>query len=183
MGQIKNEDFREVILKEVARHLEDAETSKLSHFFAAQRFETLHRYYIGLPTTIAALLLSWLVAQKSLAVNEDLLFAIKIILSLIVAVSTGISTFLNFNGFAAQHRKAALRYQEVWRKCKNWDTDFPDDTDLSLAKSRVQEYRDSMTNINQESPQIPRWAWKSVEKQIKEGSTNYDIEKTGNERH
>lgn len=182
MGQIDNEQFREIILKEVGRHLEDSETSKLSHFYAAQRYERIHKYYIGLPTTIAALLLSWLVAQKSISANQDLLFAIKIILSLVVAVSTGVSTFLNFNASAAQHRKAALRYQEVWRRCKNWDTDFPDDTKLDLAKKTVQDYRETMTNINQESPQIPRWAWKSVDRQVSEGSTNYEIEKTSNDR-
>lgn len=177
MATIDNSLYREIIKVEVQRHLQDAEVSKLSHFDAAARYERLHKFYIGLPTTVAALLLSWLVAQRDLPEeNLQILFGIKISLSLVVAVSTGVSTFLNYNELAAQHRKAALKYQEVWRNCKNWETDFPDDTDLMNAKTTVQNYRNEMTSINQESPQIPKWAWKSVSKQIKEGSTKYNNE-------
>ena len=177
MATIDDLEYSKLIKVEVDRHLEDAETSKLSHFFAAARYEKLHKFYIGLPTTVAALLLSWLVAQKDLPQeNSQLIFGLKIILSLIVAISSGVSTFLNYNELASQHRKAALKYQDVWRKCKNWQTDFPDDTDLINAKTSVQVYRSEMTSINQESPQIPKWAWKSVDKQKKEGSTSYDNE-------
>lgn len=169
-----NKDYELIIKQEVARHLEDSEISKLSHFFAASRYETVHKYYIGLPTTIAALLLSWLVAQKEIdSEGVSWIFTLKITLSLIVAISTGISTFLNFNELASQHRKAALRYQDIWRKCKNWETDFPDENDLPSAKQLIQSYRNEMTTINQDSPQIPKWAWKSVDKQIKDGSTKY----------
>jgi hypothetical protein len=169
--------YSKVISAEISRHLEDSEISKLSHFFVAARYERIHKFYIGLPTTIAALLLSWLVAQKDLPDDNHLIiFTIKITLGLVVAVSTGISTFLNYNELASQHRKAALKYQDIWRKCKNWHTDFPDDTDLVNAKKIAQAYRSLMTSINQESPQIPRWAWKSVDKQRKEGSTRYDNE-------
>lgn len=169
-----NKDYELIIKQEVARHLEDSETSKLAHFFAASRYETAHKYYIGLPTTIAALLLSWLVAQKEIdSQGVPWIFALKITLGLIVAISTGISTFLNFNELASQHRKAALRYQDIWRKCKNWETDFPDENDLQSAKKVIQSYRNEMTTINQDSPQIPKWAWKSVHKQIQDGSTKY----------
>lgn len=178
MATIDTLTYSGVIKTEVLRHLEDSETSKLSHFYAAARYEKLHKFYIGLPTTIAALLLSWLVAQNDLSGDDyKIIFGLKICLSLIVAISSGVSTFLNFNELAAHHRKAALKYQDIWRKCKNWETDFPDDTDLSKAKTVVQIYRTEMTNINQVSPQIPKWAWKSVAQQEKEGSTTYDVER------
>ena len=113
--------YYSTICKEIQRHLEDSEISKLSHFYAASRYEKLHKYYIGLPTTIAALLLAWLVTQKDLPDNSSqFIFSIKIILSLIVAISTGVSTFLNYNELASKHRQSALKYQDVWRKCKNW---------------------------------------------------------------
>lgn len=174
---MENKDYENIIKKEVARHLEDSGISKLSHFFAAERFEIIHKYYIGLPTTVAALLLSWLVAQKDLETGgNSWIFPIKITLSLIVAISTGISTFLNFNELASQHRKSALRYQDIWRKCKNWETDFPDETDLVSAKKIIRSYRKDMTEINQESPQIPKWAYNSVNKQMKAGSISYNNE-------
>ena len=179
MTAIETSSYSALIKNEVNRHLEDAETSKLSHFYAAAKYENLHKFWIGLPTTVAALLLSWLVAQGEGDITSEyskVIFGLKICLSLIVAISSGVSTFLNFNELASQHRKAALNYQEVWRNCKNWETDFPDDTDIVNAKILVQTYRNRMTAINQESPQIPKWAWKSVDKQIKEGSTTYDVE-------
>lgn len=167
-----------ILYEEVARHLEDSETSKLSHFNVAEVYERRHKYWLGLPTTIAALLLAWLVSQKDLSDGSvQYIFILKITLSFVVAISSGVSTFLNFNEQAGQHRKAALKYQDLWRKCKNWKTDFPDSSENQKAKSTVQEYRNIITNINQESPQIPKWAWKSVAKQQKEGSTEYVIDK------
>jgi hypothetical protein len=167
------EAFYKIIQTEIYRHLEDSEISKLCHFYAAERLERIHRYYLGLPTTIAALLLSWLVAQKDLAFPFET--AAKISLSLVVTIITGINTFLNLNELASSHRKAALRYQDIWRKCKNWQTDFYEDSNLEQAKSSAQSYRAELTAINQQSPQIPKWAYKNAFKQRISGSTTYDI--------
>jgi hypothetical protein len=169
-----HEAYYKIIQTEIYRHLEDSEISKLCHFYAAEKLEKIHRYYLGLPITIAALLLSWLVAQRDLSFSFEM--AAKISLSLIVTIATGINTFLNLNELASAHRKAALRYQDIWRKCKNWNTDFPDDSNLEQAKSSAQAYRAELTAINQQSPQIPKWAYKNASKQRLTGSTTYDLE-------
>jgi hypothetical protein len=165
----------EIINDEVSRHLQDAEISFLSHFVIASRFEKRHKWLIGLPATILAILLSWLVSQNNIE-HETLKLIISVltpILGLIVAILSGIGTFLNLNQSATQHRKAAHRYKEIHRRCKNWKTDFPDSTTNSNAKLKVQEYRDELISINQEAPDITKWAWKSVKKQKEEGSTTY----------
>jgi hypothetical protein len=42
------------------------------------------------------------------------------------------------------------------------------------AVQTVQGYRQRLNEINRDSPQIPKWAWKSVRTQRLEGSTQYE---------
>lgn len=175
MGQIKTEEHYEIICSEIARHLEDAETSKLAHFDAASTFEQWNKFILGLPATIAATVLAWIVNRDSTgnSTTEAWLNMLKVVLSIMVPALSATITFLNLNDIATNHRAAAQRYSELLRKCKNWETDFPDDTNNEKAKEMVQKYREEITSINKESPQIPKWAWKSVREQKREGSTTY----------
>lgn len=178
MPQISDGKLYELICEEIERHLEDSEVSKLAHFHAAAIYEKRNKYFLGLPATLSALLLSWFVSQDVANKNIEPLSAnVKLILSLIVSLLSGLVTFLNFNEIASKHRVAAQRYQQIWRKCKNWHTDFPDDTKNEDARKMAQQYREELNEINLESPQIPKWAWKSTQKQQNEGSTKYEKEK------
>lgn len=178
MGQINSEGHYEIICLEITRHLEDAETSKLAHFDAASSFEKWNKFILGLPATLAATVLACIVNRdsKGTSTMEAWLNMLKIVLSIIVPALSASITFLNLNDIATNHRTAAQRYSELSRKCKNWKTDFPDDTNNEKAKEMVQKYREEIISINKESPQIPKWAWKSVSKQKREGSTTYDNE-------
>ena len=174
----------DIAYEEILRHLEDTETSKLAHFYAASVYEKRHRFFIGLPATFFAILLTWLLTSpiENLFPQSMLTFlkdTLPIILSLIVAILSALSTWLNFNDLAIRHRMAAQNYQSLWRNCKNWKTDFPDASTIKEAIQVVKQYRDRLNEINRNSPQIPKWAWKSVRKQQKEGSTSYKINKMG----
>lgn len=177
MAKIFDEDYYEIINSEVERHLEDAEVSKLAHFYAARIYEKRNKYYLGLPATLSAVVLSWLVSQNSTDEDtKEIMATIKLGLGLLVAILSGLVTFLNLNEVASKHRAAAQKYHQLWRKCKNWRTDFPDDTTNEKAKETVQKYRESLKEINNDSPQIPKWAWKNTQKQQDEGSTKYEID-------
>ena len=178
MAQINTEGHYEIICSEIARHLEDSETSKLAHFGAASTFEKWNKFILGLPATIAATVLAWIVNRDSTgnSTTEAWLNMIKIVLSIIVPALSATITFLNLNDTATNHRAAAQRYSELLRKCKNWKTDFPDDTNNEKARETAQKYREEIISINKESPQIPKWAWKSVGEQKQEGSTTYNNE-------
>lgn len=178
MAKIDDKEYFELINQEVKRHLEDSEVSKLAHFYAASTYENRNKYFLGLPATLSAMILSWLVSQDVANENVAEVSAnIKLILSLVVSILSGLVTFLNFNDVASKHRTAAQRYHQLWRKCKNWKTDFPDDTTNEKAKETIQKYREDLNEINNESPQIPKWAWKNTQKQQDEGSTDYVEEK------
>jgi len=99
------------------------------------------------------------------------------LLALVVTILTSLDLFLGFKGLAAAaHRNAALSYQEVWRHCKNWRTDFPDEAQADEAAQAAKQYRDRLNSINRNSPQLPKWAWKSVGRQRAEGSVSYTME-------
>jgi hypothetical protein len=168
---------------EVHRHLEDTETSKLAHWDAAAVYERRHKLFIGLPALVLSLLLTWLLSSDTknlLSASPDakgFANSIPVVLSLVVSVLSGLSAFLNFNELASKHRASAENLNALWRDCKNWDTDYPDVSTCEKAVEAVQLYRKRLNEINRDSPQIPKWAWKSVQKQRAEGSTEYAAEK------
>lgn len=167
------------IKEEAARHLEDTETSKLAHWNAAAVYEKRHKFYIGLPALLLSVFLTWILsgdAKALLGKNEYFSWVpttLPIILSLIVSVLSGLGAFLNFNELAMKHRSAAENLNALWRDCKNWDTDFPNCLECEKAMQTVQGYRKRLNEINRDAPQIPKWAWKSVQQQRDEGSTTY----------
>lgn len=167
---------------EVLRHLEDTETSKLAHWDAAAVYGRRHKYYIGLPALVMSLVLSWMLSSEAKTTLMDtgwvgqVVRSVPVVLSLLVSVLTGLGAFLNFNELAGKHRRAAENLSALWRDCKNWDTDFPDSSTCENAVLAVQGYRKRLNEINRESPQIPHWAWISVQRQREAGSTTYTVE-------
>lgn len=167
------------VTEEVQRHLEDTESSKLGHWYAARIYERFHKLYLGLPATLLSIMLAWLISSQAKAALPSggagyaLLIQVPVFLSLVVSLLSGLTAFLNLNETAARHRNAAESLHSLWRDCKNWGTDFPDRSQCEAAVKRVQLYRQRLNEINRDAPQIPRWAWKSVQKQREEGSVSY----------
>ncbi len=170
------------VLKEIQRHLEDSETSKLAHWNAEVVYRKRHMFFIGLPATILSIILTWILSSdfQQLANSYPFFKAIAqhipVFIGLIISLLSGLGTFLNFTELATKHRTAAENLHSLWRDCKNWETDFPDDSLCEKAVQAAQQYRKRLNDINRDAPPIPKWAWKSVEPQKKEGSTSYKIE-------
>lgn len=176
---LHNETHFKSVKSEVLRHLEDSETSKLAHWHAAAVYEKRHKIYIGLPATILSIFLTWLLSADFQALAQDsesvksFVKSIPVFISLIVSVLSGLAAFLNYSELAIRHRTAAENLNVLWRDCRNWDTDFPDDANYQQAVQTVQSYRQRLNDVNRDAPQIPKWAWKSVRSQRREGSTTY----------
>ena len=167
---------------EIQRHLEDTEISKLAHWDAAAVYGKRHSVFIGLPATILSILLTWILSSdfRQLALDSAILKAfadhVPVFIGLVVSLLSGLGTFLNFNELAIKHRTAAENLHSLWRDCKNWETDFPDESLCEKAVHAAQQYRKRLNDINRDAPQIPKWAWKSVKQQREEGSTLYKVE-------
>lgn len=178
---VSDKNYYNIACEEVQRHLEDCEVSKLAHFDAAQRFEERHRYWLGVPATVLSIALTWLLTSpiERMIAGETGLFvktSLPIWISLFVSILTTLSAFLNFNDLSVRHRSAAHKYHALWRQCKNWQTDFPNELFVKEAVQMARQYRERLNEINNDAPQIPRWAWKSVRKQRLEGSTSYRVD-------
>lgn len=176
-----NKDTYQEVTREFQRHIEDTETSKLAHFYAAEQYEKRHRILLGIPATSFAILLTWLLTSplETLFSPTTALFlknSFSVLLSLLVAILSALSALLNYNDLAIRHRTAAQKYHALWRKCINWRTDFPSESEAFDATKTAKLYRERLNEINHDSPQIPKWAWKSVSAQQKEGSTSYNFE-------
>lgn len=172
----------ESVCLEVMRHLEDTETSKLGHWYAAEVYEKYNKYLIGIPATLFSIILTWLVSsQAKSSVGNELVLGIsslhlQVVLSLVVSILSGLSAFLNLNELAARHRTAAENLNALSRDCRNWNTDFPDSSLCIDAVKCVQSYRQRLNEINRDAPQIPKWAWENTKKQKSEGSVSYNFE-------
>lgn len=162
---------------EIDRHLEDAEVSKLGHWHAAAVLESRHRWLIAVPTVVLSALLTWLLMMPDgIFASASSIKLAKItppFIALLVTLVAGLDLMLGLKNLVASHRNAALSYQEVWRHCKNWSTDYPDYHSAEKAAQSAREYRDRLNSINRNSPQLPKWAWRSVSEQRAEGSVSY----------
>jgi hypothetical protein len=165
--------FKKVCL-EIERHLIDTETSKLGHWQSARVYAAINRYVIGVPATVLSILLTWLLADGT---KTAILFDVKlpVILSLLVSILSGLGAFLSLSDLSTRHRTAAENLHSLWRDCTNWETDYPDASACEKAVQTAQSYRSRLNEINKDSPQIPKWAWKSVVRQRAEGSVSYDL--------
>ncbi len=176
------EHFDKVCI-EIQRHLEDSEISKLAHWNAAEVYGRRHMVFIGLPATVLSIVLTWLLSsdfQNITSLSPELKFIatkVPVFIGLIVSLLSGLGTFLNYNELAAKHRASAENLHSLWRDCRNWETDFPDESLCEKAVQTAQQYRNRLNEINRDAPQIPRWAWKSIKKQKDEGSTTYQSDR------
>lgn len=158
------------ISDEFERHLVDCHDSKRAHFDLADYFyekATLVRYAqsFGL-----VMITAWLLTTQYegfLPQNHPVVKATPMVLAIIVAVLTILEHVLQFKEKAIAHEQAAKRYHTLWRTCKNWQTDFPDETSVEQARIAVQKYREQLNDINRDSPHLSSLLWKKIEKMRK----------------
>jgi hypothetical protein len=176
-------DHYDLASVEFERHGEDSETSKLAHFYAAGAYERRALLFMQIPPTVLAVILTCLLTSdlnKFFDPNmvKILKEPVPVVLGLLIAIWSAVGAVLNYNQLAERHRTAAQKYQTLTRRCKNWKTDFPDESFATGARAEAKQCRDRLSEINAESPQIPKWAWKSVKKQREEGSTAYKADQS-----
>jgi hypothetical protein len=167
------------VKQEIARHREDTEISKLGHWRAADVYERRHKRWFGIPATVLSLLLAGMLTSEVKALFaeqtglQSLLVVVPVVFSLVVSLLTGLGAFLNLSELASKHRATAENLNALWRDCKNWDTDFPDQTCCEKAVQTAQSYRKRLNEINRDSPQIPKWAYRGAQRMRAQGSTTY----------
>ena len=174
-----NDTLYEQIEHEFQRHLTDCHDSKRAHFDLADYYyeRAIRVYYVqsfGL-----AMIVAWLLSTQFkgfLPLSHPLVTAMPTVLAIIVSVLTIAEHVFRFKEKALTHEHAAKRYHTLWRSCKNWKTDFPNDENIEQARTAVQKYREQLNDINRDSPHLSSVLWKKIDK-IRERSGNKDVSK------
>lgn len=159
---------KEKILKEVKRIEEDSTYSSKGHFYAAQFWSSLN-FWMGIPTTIMAA-----VAGASALSQFPHHQVIAGALALLVSALSAVSTFINPNEKAARHYSSGNRYNSLRNRTRIFGEvgmERLGDDKLFMQLEKLNTERDE---LNEKSPQIPKWAFDRAKKGIKDGETQYE---------
>jgi hypothetical protein len=163
-------EVKEKITKEAKRIKEDSLYSAKGHFYAAQFWTNLHLWF-GIPATIMAA-----VSGASALSQFDNHQIIAGILAILVAALSAVSTFINPNEKANIHHSAGNRYNSLKNRARIFsEIDMNLDTDENLLK-KFRSLSTERDELNEKSPQIPKWAFRKARQGIEDGETQYKID-------
>ena len=167
--------------EEIKRHLEDSEAARSTQFEAAVRNEKKYDNWLTISFLMTIIGVS---AFFYTLLNMDCISKISILggqfLALAAAGCTFWSLIQNYQGKAVAHRQCAEEYSKIWKKCRNWKTDFPDEENMPDAKKYVHSIRDSVNTTNYFSPPALYIDYKKGKKDRESGSYDYSTKKIQN---
>ena len=163
---------KEEVVRE-AKRVEEALLFSSKGHFAAAHFWGRFQYWIGIPMVILSA-----VAGSTAFSSFDPTHAIAGAMSIIVAVLSAITTFLNPNEKAAIHLSAGNSYDSLMNKVRIfWSIEcWHGESDEVLAQ-RVRDFSEQKDKLNLNCPQIPPWAYNSAKKGIVAGEGRYSVDK------
>ncbi|MES3005395.1 MAG: SLATT domain-containing protein [Patescibacteria group bacterium] len=160
---------KEQVIAEAQRIEESSMYSSKGHFAAARIWTNFHMC-IGLPMVILSV-----IAGASLLKEHVLISGV---LSIIVAVLSGIMTFLNPNERASKHFSAGNHYDSLQVKARIFRTiDCWREPSDQVLTDRLATYLDHREKLKQGSPQIPYWAYQMAKRGIEAGEAIYEVDK------
>ena len=163
--------LRENIIKEARRIEEDSLYSAKGQFLAASVWGNV-RLFIGLPTAAMAA-----VAGASALAEFDSHNVVAGVLAIVVTGLTAITTFLNPNERASAHLKAGNRFNSLRNSARIFhEIDcLGTGPDEDLAQ-RLTELANERDRLNEDSPQIPGWAYRWAKRGIEKGEAAYQVD-------
>jgi hypothetical protein len=165
------ENIKEKAKKEAKRVEEDSLYSAKGHFVAARSWINVH-YWIGVPTA----LLAGVAGATALAQFENHNIVAGV-LSIIVAMLTSVTTFLNPNERATSHQNAGTAFNALRSDARLFYEIEADliNSEEALTK-RLKELTDQRSKLNQSSPQIPKRAFEKGREGIEAGEAKYEVD-------
>jgi len=165
-------DIKDNILKEARRIEEDTLYSAKGQFVAANFWTNFH-LWIGVPTAILAAIAG--ASALSQFENHNIIAGI---LAIIVTALTAVTTFLNPNEKANSHRNAGNKYNSLRNKARIFcHIDSCGEDSIQELTKQLKELAKQRDELNQNSPQIPRWAYEKAKKGIEEGEADFKVDK------
>ena len=98
-------------------------------------------------------------------------------MAIIVTALTAVTTFLNPNEKANSYRNAGNKYNSLRNKARIFCeiNSYGENSDQEITK-QLKELAKQRDELSQNSPQIPRWAYKKARKGIEEGEADYKVD-------
>ena len=167
---------REEIIRESKRLEERTSDSAKGHHCAAEGWTKRH-LWLGIPTVVLSTVVGATTFSKY-ATDYPWLGVVSGILSIVIAVLSGVTTFLNPNERGNGHLTAAHADDKLNNEARIFrtiDCWHEDSTEILTAKLR--DLVITKDDLNSNSPQIPPWAWRLAKKRIDEGETSYEVDR------
>lgn len=176
-----NNTYYETLKAEISRHLVDSNYSKATNYAAATRFERKYQLFLIPGFLITILGVSTLFSCVSKGVCIPCFFNMPgdcdIFSHMIAFLGVCITVWpliKDYSGQAVMYRRFAEQYNEVSKRCINWETEYPSDSNIETAKMSVLAIRNSLSIINALSPNTKYKDYKSAKSSIEGGSYDYD---------
>jgi len=160
--------MKEQIEKEAARIEEDSLYSGKGHFYAGQRWSNIH-LCIGIPAAVLAAIAGVSALSEFQAHNT-----IAGVLSIIVAALTAVATFLNPNERAITHKDAGNKYNSLRNRARIfYSIELQSKQDINKLSEQLKLLDEQRSKLNEECPQIPKWAFNKAKSGIEDGEAIY----------
>ena len=162
---IKNE-----ICIEAQRLLEDVTYSSKSHYEAA-------RYWNNFNTYLGILIILFATISSSISYSVfDIDASIAGSLAIIVAIITGINTFLNFNERVVCHQNAGNEYNSLSGRIRRLINIECKSIPVEPLYDKLQKFGEERDQMNRDAPPIPRFAYHAGKKGIQNKETEYSVD-------
>ncbi|MFZ2654959.1 MAG: SLATT domain-containing protein [Victivallales bacterium] len=156
-----------------AKRIEEALLYSSKGHFAASHFWGNFHLWVGVPTVLFSA-----VAGASALSKFDPNHVIAGSFSILVAVLSGVMTFLNPNEKVRAHLNAGNNYDSLMNKIRMfWSIDCWRDESEQVLTEKLKYFSEQKDHLNQTCPQIPRWAYSLAKERIKEGEGDYMVDK------
>lgn len=162
----------EAVMGEAKRIEENCLYTSKGHFCAAQFWSGLH-LSIGVPTAIAAAAAGALAFAAFPAHN-----VVAGLLSIIVAVASGVTAFLKPNDRASLHLVAGNNYDALLTRARIfWTIECWQEKSEEALTQKLQKLSEERTMLNAKSPQVSRLAFYRAKRGIVNGEASYEVDK------
>lgn len=165
--------WQKEILREVDRLSESVELSSVQNFIASKYWRNAH-FTLGAVSTIFATVSTALIFSDNASTWVGLL-------SLMVALQTGLMTFLNPKERAELYQLRGVDYQELQTELRQFRASFSDSqSKKSVLANRLREISKQKFAAERKQPTVPGGIfYRLAKKSINRGETSFSVDREG----
>jgi hypothetical protein len=181
MAEIKTDErpaskARDEIIREAKRLEESTLYSFKGHHQAARGWGSRH-LWLGIPTVVISALIG-ATAFSQYAKEYPWVGIAAGLLAILVAVLSGVTTFLNPNDKESAHLVAAHGFDKLNNDARMfWSIECWQEESDEVLTSRLRELVERKNELNSSSPQIPPWAYNRAKVGIEAGEAAFQVDR------